>query len=125
MIYSKDITVGEALCFLEKNCGQTIFLVDKNSKLVGSCSDGDIRRFFISGGTIECSALNAANNFPIYRTVHGELRNITDDRAVKSIPVLNSDFQIERLIDLTKEKLPMAFPEIASEWRFTTTAGLV
>ena len=112
MIYSKDIKIVEALAHLDENRGQTIFLIDDEEKLVATCSDGDIRRFLIAGGKIENPVLDAANKFPIYKTLSGKLLNISNDRTVNIIPVLDSNLKIVELIDVTNEKLPIAFPEI-------------
>ena len=43
-IVSKDITIREALKFLEKNLEKCLFATNKNKKLVGSLTDGDMRR---------------------------------------------------------------------------------
>ena len=60
----KDLTVSEAMQKIDKNTSGILFLVDDNRRLVGCVTDGDVRRYLLSGGQMTGSAIDAANLNP-------------------------------------------------------------
>lgn len=90
----------------------TLFVVDGNSKLVGTVTDGDIRRGLLLGKSI-LEAIEGVmhkqfkylqrNNFTI--EFIDELRK----KEIDLIPFVNANFEIEKIIDFTKKRsvLPM------------------
>ncbi len=49
---------------MTKNSSKTLFVVDKNKKLLGVLTDGDIRRHILSGYGLKSSLINAFNKQP-------------------------------------------------------------
>lgn len=96
-------TVRQALIELDKLASDAIlFVVEENNKLLGSLTDGDLRRGFIKGLGFEDSILKFIQPNPSF--VH-ENENAIDKletfrkRNFKIVPVLNKEFQIVDIVN--------------------------
>lgn len=100
----KDANCLEALNKLnEEESNQTLFVVDDNNRLIGTLTDGDIRRGFIIGLDLKS---------PVYLFAHKKFTSIngiikvSDIKRIKQegkkvLPKLNSLGQIEKIYNLT------------------------
>lgn len=100
-------TIREALVALDGNTHdwQTLFVVDKGERMVGTLTDGDIRRGLISGAALEDA---------VSKVMHGEFKYIIDgendakqlrgfrDRHIFFIPVLDKNRHIVKVCNLIK-----------------------
>lgn len=75
---------------------QGIVFICKDRQLSFSISDGDIRRFILSGGSLNSNCLLAANKNPIYITADSidTPVNIMKKKSIKALPVVNEDLEI-------------------------------
>ena len=84
-----------------------LFVVDSNNKLVGSLTDGDIRRALINGIEIESSVEKVIQKEPKY-IIKGQdnLNKIIELRQgnFKIIPIVDSDFKIINVINFRNLK---------------------
>lgn len=82
----------------------TLFIVDNSQKMVGTLTDGDIRRYLISGGKLSDKVVNAANKqYTSLKAKDPEkLLHIRECRAkgLKIIPCLDDEGKIVDLYDL-------------------------
>ncbi len=84
----------------------TLFVIDKNNRMVGSLTDGDIRRAFIAGKVLESPVSEAMH------TSFSYIENNYDINALKAlrkkniilIPVLDKEKRIIDIIDLSLQK---------------------
>lgn len=91
----------------------TLFVIDTNGVLVGTLTDGDVRRGFIKGLTSE----NTVNDF-MFRAFSVISRNnfsVSDFRQVKQkgirlLPVVDSEGHIEKIYDMKRQQsiLPLS-----------------
>ena len=102
-------TIKDALSALNEigHAAQTLFVVDSEHKMVGTLTDGDIRRSLIAGKNL---------NTPVNLVMHKDFRFITqtdwDVRRLKSlkeknilfIPILNEEHRIVGVCNLMKYK---------------------
>lgn len=107
-IISIETKIKEALIQLnDLNLDNILFVVDSNSKLVGSLTDGDIRRALIKGVEIESSVEEVIQKEPKY-IIKGQnnLNKIIELREgnFKIIPVVDSDFKIINVINFRNLK---------------------
>lgn len=114
-IISSNTTIIEAYARLESlsNKQMTLYVIDKENKLLGSLTDGDIRRCLLKGGNlkdyvtkamnINCKSLFIDKNDFVHK-IH-ELKKI----GLESIPVVNDCGCLFDIIDLVhfKSKLPI------------------
>ena len=62
----KKASMKDALKKLGKTGNKTLLVVDKKERLLGTVTDGDIRRHILKGKGLECSILGLYNKKPIY-----------------------------------------------------------
>lgn len=107
-IINADDTIINAMKMLDNVPDNlTLFVTDHHNKMVGTLTDGDVRRGFIKGNTLDMpvSAFMAAN----FRFIDESDLNIIKikqytDRGVKLIPVLNSYGEICKVYDFNRLK---------------------
>lgn len=106
-IVSKDTTIKQALQLIDSLAGQTLFVVNSHNKMVGTISDGDIRRAlindFATSSKIEDVMLTSfkflrSNDFSLDRLQTLKLLKI------QYVPMLNELDEIEEILDLKKLK---------------------
>lgn len=87
----ESLTVSEAMRQIDGNQHKILFLTDDRQRLIGCVTDGDIRRFLLSGGAMSAPVLAAANRHP------KSAKNMTEARALYHrkdyivIPVIDGD----------------------------------
>ena len=71
-LISPDSTVVEAMQKIDSNARGILFIIDKQWKLLGVATDGDIRRWLIKTGNLqeEISHLMNRNPKSVYRRNH-------------------------------------------------------
>lgn len=103
-IINHNLTCLEALQRLdEKGSNQTLFLVDENKKLVGTVTDGDIRRGLIKGLGVSMPIFHFCNtNFCFVKDTLdiSKIRKLKND-GIKILPKLNDFNQIDKFYDLS------------------------
>jgi dTDP-glucose pyrophosphorylase len=92
---------------LSTSISRTLFIVDSNNKMVGSLSDGDIRRGLLSGLEISgpvSSFMNTAFRFIKESDDNVEVLKVHRREEIKLIPLLNNDGFIVQILDLRKTR---------------------
>ena len=98
------LSVSEAMQRIDNNAKGILFLVDKNSQLVGCVTDGDIRRYLLAGGAMDGSSVSAANLNP--KTAHSleEAKGFYHKRDYVVIPIIDKDRTIIGVYDGEEER---------------------
>lgn len=97
LIGNEKLTLSEAMQKIDGNAYGILFLVDECNILRGCITDGDIRRFLLSGGKMDAAAIDAANKHPkIAKTVE-EAQKLYHKRDYVVIPILGEN---DCIIDL-------------------------
>lgn len=109
LIGNSNLTVSEAMQRMNSNACGILFLIDETEVLVGCITDGDIRRFLLSGGKMTDLALVAANKKPKMARSEEEAKRLYHNRYYFVIPIINangeiSDFYSEDLKGLNYKK---------------------
>jgi len=106
-IISHSASVIEAMKKLNEVPGSlTLFVVNEHHQLVGTLTDGDIRRGFISGLTLEDNVVKfmlshfhkVNNGFTVYDFKQAR------DKGIRLLPVLDDAGKIVKVYDLKKRK---------------------
>ena len=63
-IINKDKTLNTALSSLNKNIFKCLIVLDNRNKLVGTLTDGDIRRLLLNGANFDDKVLKFVNKKP-------------------------------------------------------------
>ncbi len=100
-----NLSVLDAMKRIDENSGGILFLVDADQKLIGCITDGDIRRFLLSGGQLDKPALDAANREPKTAKTEKEAQVLYHKKNFIVIPIVDENGTIINLYtgDGTKE----------------------
>ncbi|WP_222535550.1 nucleotidyltransferase family protein [Pedobacter polysacchareus] len=102
-----------ALDVLKDFVSRTLFVVNDDNKLVGSLTDGDIRRGLLNGLEISHSIADFMNNnFKYLKSSEDNITLIKEykNNGISLIPLIDDNFQLLEILDLTITKtiLPVA-----------------
>lgn len=106
-ILNQNATVRDALVSLDGNTHdwQTLFIVDDDERIVGTLTDGDIRRGLIKGAALDDAVSKVMHtNFKFVREGQNDAQLLKEfrDRQVFFIPVLDADNHIVKVFNLIK-----------------------
>jgi len=115
---SKDATLEEALSVLNKISDAypaqplTLFVINESGKLIGTLTDGDIRRKLVARISLTDSVESCMNlDFTFLKENGLEYHNIKDYRkkGIQLLPLLDDDHKIVKIynLDQTKSILPL------------------
>ncbi len=85
----------------------TLFVLDDSGKMVGTLTDGDIRRGFIKGNKLEDSVkFFMAKSFCFFTKDNINIQYIKEirDAQIKLVPLIDDEGRIIRIYDFTKRK---------------------
>jgi dTDP-glucose pyrophosphorylase len=97
---SKKSIVLDAVSAIESTYRRATVVVDETNKLIGTITDGDIRRFLLTGGNLNDLAINAMNSKPIYTFKGASLQDILSLMILNNvlvIPILDKDLKFLEL----------------------------
>lgn len=96
-----DTTLIEVLKIIEKSRAKIAFVTDNKKKLIGTITDGDIRRSLLQGNNLQSNASEVMNkNFRYIKTFENEIkaRILMKKEMIKVLPVLNIEGKITRIL---------------------------
>lgn len=84
----KNTIVREAMKKLEMAKPKILFVVD-GKRLMGSLTDGDLRRFLLASGKLEDTIESACTKKPLVANSHEEAKRLYDERDYVAIPIVD------------------------------------
>lgn len=83
----------------------TLFVVDESNKLIGTLTDGDIRRSLLNGFILDSNVVEIMNKSPKF--IHRNNYTIEDidlfkEKEIDLIPILDEENRIEKIMDLSR-----------------------
>lgn len=95
LFISKDKSVRMAMEKLNFNTKRILYVLEEEV-LVGTLTDGDIRRFLLSGKSMELSLVHAMNSQPITLTKEEAHRAVAVmiDKSIQSVPILDEEGKV-------------------------------
>jgi len=108
LFLKNSATIKEAIRIIERGSVQIALVVDSEKRLLGTVTDGDIRRCLLRGDNLESNVQNAMNpNFHALPSNASEIKAemIMGDRLLHQIPGLDSAGRVNRLF-VQKDMLP-------------------
>ena len=91
------LPIKEALKRLNDTAEKVLLVVDENNILLGTLTDGDIRRYILKTGTIEGIVESIYNPNPIYALegqLEDEIKSMIFKNKVEILPVVNDKKQV-------------------------------
>lgn len=107
IIINKNASLKEALIKLDANPNMQTLIVEDNNKVIGTITDGDIRRGFINGLTNSDSVdkfMLTSFTFLKKGTYQADKLQFIKEKGLKIIPVLNEDGSLFEIINFNKIK---------------------
>ena len=104
LIGNNKLSVSEAMLRIDGNARGILFLTDGQGGLTGCVTDGDIRRYLLSGGEMSDNIMRAANRSP--KTAH----SLADAKAIYhcqdfiAVPVTDNEGKINDIYTGDKPK---------------------
>lgn len=97
-----DITVVEAMAQIDKNARGILFIVDDKRKLVGSLTDGDIRRWIIRTGNINAKVRDVMNPNPkyLFESTQAEGFGFMKENSINAVPIVNVEIELIDIVTL-------------------------
>ncbi len=91
------LSLSEAMQRIDQNGHRILFLTNCEGVLKGSITDGDIRRYLLTGGELTGMAIDAANKTPRVATSEYDAKHLYHSRNFTVIPIVDKR---ECIIDL-------------------------
>ncbi len=100
-LISDKISVKETMQVMSKVAKRILFVTDQEARLLGSVTDGDIRRFVLSGGKLSDHITGVYHKSPYYLKENYNLENVKKTmlhRRLEGIPVIDKDHKIIKVL---------------------------
>lgn len=105
LLVREKTTIKDVMRKMDKASRKIIFVADRKGRLLGTITDGDIRRWILSSGDLKCGSARIYNRNPVYVTREGsdnsayiaDARKRMFETGVDSIPVVD---QAMRIVDI-------------------------
>jgi dTDP-glucose pyrophosphorylase len=97
----ESLSVREAMKQMGKTGKKILFVVDENKQLIGSLSDGDIRRWVLKESDLRKAIRNAYNKKPMTITPGYDIDHVKElmlVQRIEAIPVVSPDAVIEDIL---------------------------
>lgn len=103
----ENLSVVDAMARIDSNKNKTLFVVDDEQKLLGTATDGDIRRWIMKSGGISGTIADFMNRSPkcISRNEVDSAFDFMKVKSVTALPVTNIDGKLENIIFMNAENL--------------------
>lgn len=101
-------SIKDAMKIINENKSGTVLVVDSDIRLLGSVTDGDIRRGFLMGENVDSSVEKVMFTNPTF--VQGifsleEVKRLMQDKQIKLIPVTNDHHRVVSVLTNPQVKL--------------------
>lgn len=103
-LIGKNTSIKEAMKKIDKGAKRIVFVVDNEGHLLGSLSDGDIRRYILKTGSIEGKLESVYNSRPFSVP---QTYNLTELRAT----VIKNDYRAVPVVDANNKVVEILFWE--------------
>ena len=107
---TQEISVVEAMKKIDNNARGILFIIDEEQKVIGSLTDGDIRRWLIKTGELKKNVLGIMNKDLKFKYLGEEDSALTYMKKyrIKALPIVDTDKHLVKIIfesDESKENL--------------------
>ncbi|MGE4465984.1 sugar phosphate nucleotidyltransferase [Sphaerochaeta sp.] len=101
LIIDASATVKEAMRKLDETALKILFVVDKGNILIGSLSDGDIRRWILKDGLLTASVSEVCYRETFFATAPYNIEDIKDEiyrRKILYVPVVTKTKEVKEFL---------------------------
>ena len=101
-LYS-NATLIDAISTIEKTSKRLAVVLSDDNHIIGTLTDGDIRRHILQGSKLEVSVSNVMNNNPVTASINSSvslLRKLLSKNNIRSIPLVDDKNKYVRTVEL-------------------------
>lgn len=94
-------TILQTMKIIDDTTRQFVVVVDENKRILGTVTDGDIRRGILKGLSLDTSIQEVMNVVPVYETAgkkHSYYKDFMKNLKLKQLPIVNQRKQIQDII---------------------------
>jgi len=111
LLINSEKSMLEAMQLINENCMGILLVVDVDNRLLGTITDGDIRRAILSGSELNSSITKIYNKNCVYTDKNTSVSDVKlrfIEKKIKLLPVVDKDkividyYEIDDLIDYNK-----------------------
>ena len=128
LLCRNDSTLMDALSIIDANGKRVVFVVDKNNKLCGILTDGDIRRLLLGGHHLHEKVGNIVKSDFVYAKARETYKEILPkfNDTIKIIPIVNDAMEVVNYFQYDEGiHIPVANPDLSgNEYRYLMHAFL-
>ncbi len=97
---NREMSIVDAMGKIDNNSKGLLFIVDEKKRLIGSLTDGDIRRWLIRTGELDANIGQAMKQTPrfVFSRNRSDAIKIMQNEKLTAIPVLNEESQVEDIL---------------------------
>lgn len=109
ILITSGTSIMETMKIIDETSLQFAVVVDQNKRLLGTVTDGDVRRGLLKGLSLETTISNVMNELPVYATVDQHpfyYKEMMKRLKLKQLPIVDSEMQIQNILfadDLDKK----------------------
>lgn len=111
IVIQGELTLLEVLSIIDEEALRIALVVDEKGQLLGTLTDGDIRRALVEHGNLQISANSVMNRSPIVaiNTMSAiEMNALMQERSILAVPIVDNDSRLvglHTINDLTKGRI--------------------
>ncbi|MFC6648216.1 CBS domain-containing protein [Paenibacillus rhizoplanae] len=101
ILIAPEMTVIETMKIIDQSSLQFAVVVDKDRKLLGTVTDGDIRRGILRGIPLDSPINLVMNSSPIFEKQGKKFlhyKELMSTRQLRQLPIVNSNNQVQRIL---------------------------
>ncbi|GGF94467.1 MULTISPECIES: nucleotidyltransferase family protein [Cysteiniphilum] len=105
VLISPKILIVDAMKALDKGASQILLVVDSEQKLLGTITDGDIRRAILSGVSLNDPVQGIMNKHPLY-FIQGEKFDLKQakEKHITKVPIIDQQNVVVDLFDVYEDR---------------------
>jgi len=95
LLINRTFSIKETLARLDETAEKVLFIVDNENKLMGALTDGDVRRYLLSGKSLDGDIAKIFNNSPKFLYAkdlsQDDVKNLFIEHKLLLLPILDSN----------------------------------
>lgn len=98
-----SVTIRECMGVIDQNKQGIALVIDRRGRMIGTVTDGDVRRFILGGGSIDEVVSKVMWRNPLSApsgASENEIRDLMNKHLVRSIPILDKKERPQRVVHL-------------------------
>ena len=93
VLIQRSAKIKQAIQLLDQNSMQIVLVVDEKDRLLGTITDGDIRRGILKGLTLESKVIEIMNTQPLSVRASEDKKDVIHkmrERQIRQVPLVDS-----------------------------------